>query len=142
MELPVMWGGVAISWVLLPHYCPPTCQEHCHHCCLLCASCGAAGDYLPDGEKVGLAPLAPQLQAPLRQSLGLCPKCRASQPGALEQAQVLGHQPWVQIPTFTSWVTLSKSLNLPEHQLFHLQSGGSTASVMVPSPSCYGDSLK
>lgn len=33
------------------------------------------------------------------------------------------------IPAFTSWVTLSQSPNLPEHQFIHLQNGDSTVPV-------------
>lgn len=117
---------------MLPaHPRPPTPQEHCHHCCLLRTSRGAAGDHLPDGEQA-----RPMLSASeqLPQTLGCCPG-RASQPEALEQAQVLEFQSQL---CLTSWVALSKSLNLPEPLSVHLPNGGQHANSDGTSPRLLG----
>ena len=70
----------------------------------------------------------------LPQTLGRCPG-RASQPEALEQAQVLGFQYQL---CLTTWVALSKSFNLLEPQSVHLPNGGQHASPDGTSPSLWG----
>lgn len=68
----------------------------------------------------------------LPQTLGCCPG-RTSQPEALEEAQVLEFQSQL---CLTSWVVLTKSLNLPEPQSVHLPNGGSMLALMAPPPVC------
>lgn len=112
-------GGVAAaSRVLPPHRRPPTPQEHRHHRCLLCTSCGAAGDHVPDGERLPWA--CTERPRP------------ASQLGALVCVQVVGHRTRVQILSLPHGLGELSSLSIS----VLICKMGQHVTVTAPSAAC------